>query len=186
MASAPHTTKTTKKLERAGFSLIELMTALAVAAVVLGIGIPSMRTLIQSQQLAAASSNLFSSINLARSEAVQRGMRVDLVPADGLDWSGGWVVFIDGNANQRPDAGENVVFSQGPVANGIGIKARLSDSKRQYIAYQGSGRTRTNASAQSPQFGSLLLETGSQQRKISINMLGRARVCNPVADPRSC
>jgi type IV fimbrial biogenesis protein FimT len=170
-----------------GFSLVELLTVLAVAAVLLGIGVPGMRTLVENQQVTVAANDLFAAISLARSEAIQRSARVDLVPAgDGTDWSRGWVVFVDANANQRPDPGEALIYSRGPVAGTISIKASLTDSSRQYLAYQGSGRTRTNAGPQSPQFGSILITLGDQQRKISINMLGRARICNPVTHKSTC
>jgi type IV fimbrial biogenesis protein FimT len=171
--------------DSAGFTLIEMMTVVAVAAILLGIGVPGLRSLLHSQQIRAVSNDLFASLALTRSEAIQRGTRVDLVPADGRDWSSGWVVFIDEDGNQKPDDGERIIFLQGPVARGVSIEAKLTGSD-DYIAYQGSGRTRTNASSHAPMAGSLVFKVGTQERRIVINMLGRARVCNPHARPSTC
>lgn len=167
----------------AGFSLIELMVVLAIAAILLGIGVPSFRDFIQSQKITAAVNDFFASINLARSEAIQRGARVDVVPVDpDGDWAKGWVVFIDANNNQRPDADEQVIFVHDPVLAEIAITASMMGSAVQYIAYTGTGRTRTNASSQVPQAGNITFKLNDQTRKIIINFLGRPRVCNPGID----
>jgi len=106
---------------QAGFSLAELLLVMAISAILLAAGVPLLQGLLRSQQITATANDFFASVNLARSEAIPRGARVDLVPADDAgDWAKGWVVFIDGNGNQRPDAGEKVVFSnpsppRGPV-----------------------------------------------------------------------
>jgi type IV fimbrial biogenesis protein FimT len=172
-----------------GFSLIELMVVLSVATILLGIGVPSFRALIQSQRMTTTVNDLFAAINLTRSEAMQRGARVDLVPADadGKDWGRGWAVFIDKNSDQIVDAGEQVIFSHGPVPQGIAIGSAFTDSaSRLYISYNGTGRTRTNASSQSPQLGTLSFVQDTQVKRIKINFLGRPRVCDPAREPTTC
>jgi len=165
-----------------GFTLIELLTVLAIVAIVLGIGVPNMRSLLQSQRVSVAANDLLASINLARSEAIKRGRRVDLVPADGESWNSGWMVFIDEDGDLEPDSDEQVIFSEGPVGDGLNIDSNMPP----YLAYQGNGRTRTDASAYTPLFGKFVLTAGAQQREIRINMLGRARVCNPDSTQLSC
>lgn len=166
-----------------GFTLIEMLTVLTVAAILLGIGVPGLRSLLASQQVASAAHGLLAAINLTRSEAIRRGTRVDLVPADGNDWGSGWIVFVDDNDNQKRDRGEQLVFSHSAVADGIGITSNMPG---QYLAYQGSGRTRTNASSQSPMFGTFTISLGEHTRMVTINMLGRARICNPAGKVNSC
>lgn len=167
----------------AGFSLIELMVVLAIAAILLGIGIPNFRTFIQKQRITVAANDFFASINLARSEAIKRGARVDLVPADqDGDWAKGWLVFVDSNNNQRPEADEQVIFTHDPVFDGIAIMASMRGSATQYISYTATGRTRTNENSQMPQAGNITFKLNDQARKIIINFLGRPRVCNPGVD----
>src|SRR5437879_6558043 len=61
-----------------GFSLIELTIALAIFALLVGLGLPSYRDWIASRQLANHAEFLVETLNLARSEAVQRGTRLNV------------------------------------------------------------------------------------------------------------
>jgi type IV fimbrial biogenesis protein FimT len=169
-----------------GFSMVELMVVLSIAAILLTVSVPSFRHLIQQQKITTTVNDFFAAINLARSEAIQRGSRVDLVPADAADWAKGWIVFIDRNNNQKADTDEKIIFAHGPAPSGISIQSALTDSQVKYIAYHGSGRTRTNASSQSPQIGTISFTIGEQVRRIKINFLGRPRVCNPVVESATC
>lgn len=162
-----------------GVTLIELLVILSISAVLLGIAIPAFSGLIQSQRLTTSANALFMAVNLARSEAIHRGRRVDLVPLDARQWSSGWLVFVDENSNQRPDKGEHVIHSHRLNIRDLRITPRFSDSKVQYIAFNGSGRSRSNAGNQVAQSGHWLLELGPHSRKLVINFLGRPRVCNP-------
>jgi len=175
------------RLPASGYTMVELMTVLSIASILLAIGVPSFGALIRNQKMTTTANDFFTAINLARSEAIQRGTRVDLVPAgDGTDWTRGWVVLIDRNGNQKADAGEQIISFHGPAPKGMAIKAAFTDSKAQYLAYNGSGRTRTNANSQAPQLGSWLFTLDNQARRIVINFLGRPRVCNPNVDTATC
>lgn len=183
----PRTLPPSSQVRRpAGFTVVEMAVTLAVAVILLGIGVPAFSTLIDNQRMTTAAGDFLAAIHLARSEAVQRGTRVDLVPVDGRDWKNGWVVFVDGNGNLRPDPGEPLIFSHGPVADRLVIDSNFTDDSVRYIAYAATGRTRTNRNGQQPQSGTITFSLGKQARKIKINFLGRARVCNPADDPSDC
>lgn len=170
-----------------GFSMVELMVVLSIATILLTIGIPSFRSFIQTQRITTTVNDFFAAINLTRSEAIQRGARVDLVPlGDGSDWTKGWIVFVDENDNQKPDSGEKTIFSHGPVPDGMTIKSNFTDATGKYIAYNGTGRTRINANSQTPQSGTLSFTLEEQNRQIKINFLGRPRVCKPATDALDC
>jgi type IV fimbrial biogenesis protein FimT len=170
----------------AGFSAVELTIALAVAIILLGIGVPAFSTLLANLRIAATTRDFVAAINLARSEAIQRGTRVDLVPADGRDWKSGWIVFVDDNGNQIPDPKEPVIFSHGPCPGRLVIESNLTDDTPKYIAYTAAGRTRTNRNGQQPQAGTVTFTLEKQVRKIKINFLGRVRTCNPAGEPSGC
>ena len=174
-------------MRRSGFSLIELMVVIAVAAILLGTGVPFVKNLVHGQRLTTAVNEFFTSMNLARAEAIRRGVRIDMVPSsDSGEWEKGWVIFVDEDNDQRADSGEEKIFVHDAVGQGISIKASLTDTSLPYLAYSGAGRTRTNASAYAPQFGNFTFTLEKQVRKIKINFLGRVRVCNPEVERSTC
>jgi type IV fimbrial biogenesis protein FimT len=162
--------------------MVELMMVLSISMILLMIGIPSFSAVIKNQKITVALNDLFSAINLARSEAIRRGARVDLMPTDGDDWSKGWTVFVDKNNNQAVDAGDDVIFSHSSVSTDVRIKSNFTDSTKPYIAYNGTGRTRTNASSHTPQIGTISFVLDKRIRRIKLNFLGRPRSCNPEKD----
>jgi type IV fimbrial biogenesis protein FimT len=163
------------------------MVVIAVAAILLGIGVPAFGNLIQSERLTSTVNDFFAAINLTRSEAIRRGVRVDLVPREG-GWNQGWEVFVDANDNQKPDAGEEVIFMHGPLSEGMSVAAGFDydGAVTEYLAYNGSGRTRKNASSQTPMAGTFHFKFGDQKRNIVINMLGRPYVCVPKDNTDQC
>ena len=172
-----------------GFSLIELATVLAIMAVMLGIALPDLRQIIRSQQLKAAAYDLFGAIDLTRTQAIARGGRVQLVPADGAtaDWSRGWVVFVDQDGDRRPGGDEEVIMRHGPLAPGIVVAAAFSSQQgAPYLAYNSMGRSCSDTSSLAARWGTLSLVQGPHTRRIKINMLGRARICDPARDGASC
>ena len=70
-----------KKGNHSGFTLIELMTTLLVAGVVLGIGIPVFNEFVATNRMASGVNDLTSSLHLARTEAVKRRVNVTICPS---------------------------------------------------------------------------------------------------------
>lgn len=92
-----HTSSTQRA---AGFTLLELMVVVAVAAVLAAVAAPGLSTFIDNQRLRNGSFDLVSDLLLARSEAVTRNSVVVVTPtgtnSDG--WSGGWTVNVNSAA----------------------------------------------------------------------------------------
>lgn len=165
------------------------MVALAVAAILAGSAAPSLQAMLQKQQLRTALNDLLGAIALTRSLAIARGGVVLMAPSDpaGAAWEQGWTVFADRNANRRPDPGEERIAVQQPLAEGIRIASRFTaGAGAQYLAYNASGRSCQAGNSQAARWGTLTLEAGAHRRLIKINMLGRVRVCDPIAQPDLC
>jgi type IV fimbrial biogenesis protein FimT len=100
----------------AGFTLIELMIAVALVAILAGIAAPSVREFMSGVQLTGIANDLYTDLNLARSEAVKRDVRMTMCPSrDGLDcddggaWTDGWVVVVDANGDGKKDSVNDVL-----------------------------------------------------------------------------
>lgn len=92
-----------------GFTMIELVTATAVAATLASAAVPSMSNMVARHALSATVTDFMMTIDLGRSEAIASGSRVVLAPKSGRDWSTGWTLYRDLNDNGRLDANEPVV-----------------------------------------------------------------------------
>jgi type IV fimbrial biogenesis protein FimT len=173
----------------AGVSLVELLVVLVLAGILLGAAASAYQDVMRRQQLRVAVNDLVAAIDLTRSHAIARGGPVMLGPLEvsGTDWAKGWVVFVDGNGNRRPDADEQRLFQHGPLPEGMTVVSAFSSGGAPlYIAYNGAGRSCAASNSLSARWGTLSVTRGDDARNIKINMLGRLRICDPAKDPVNC
>ncbi|MBU1362056.1 MAG: GspH/FimT family pseudopilin [Gammaproteobacteria bacterium] len=90
-----------------GFTLIELVVTIAVAAIIASTALPYLGTFIDKSQARAAASELESSLNYARAEAIARGHDISVCALavaggntcastlPGAAWVNGWMVYDD-------------------------------------------------------------------------------------------
>ena len=76
-----------------GFTLVELLIGLVILSILVAVAAPSFSTAMAQQRLRQASSELRSTVAIARSEAVKRNAQVRLLPRTG-GWSNGWCSSI--------------------------------------------------------------------------------------------
>ncbi|MBL1278394.1 MAG: GspH/FimT family pseudopilin [Ectothiorhodospiraceae bacterium] len=100
-----------KKGKQTGFTLIELMITMSIAAILLTVAVPSFNTTIANNRLATHTNSLVTDLNVARSEAVKRGTTVVLCSSSnpnaaaptcigsGNIWTSGWIVFVNGTGD---------------------------------------------------------------------------------------
>ena len=163
-----------------GFTLVELLTTVVIAAVMIGVGVPAWSSLVRDTRLTAFTNELHAAMTLARSEAIRRGHRVTLCASqDGLQcaagvtgWESGWVMFPDPDGNIVRDEDETLIRSRGPAE--AGLLARGNGTLARYVSYVPSGSTRSATGAL--QMGTLRICAGDRQRSLIINAAGRVRV----------
>ncbi len=92
--------------KNSGFTLIELMITVSIVAILLTVGVPSLKTFMQGNQLIASTNELVSAIHVARSEAIKLNSKVSICSSNNgtscsgsSSWKEGWIVFVDADDN---------------------------------------------------------------------------------------
>jgi type IV fimbrial biogenesis protein FimT len=144
-----------------GFTLVELLVVLFVFGTLVAVGLPQFAEFIRNQRIKTASFDMFSTLMLARSEAITRNTRVTVAPTGG-SWTNGWTVT---------EPGGTVIRRQEAVQ-------RISISGPDTVIYVESGRL--NAAAR-PEFSFTADGSSIVQRCIRIDLSGR-----PVSQAAAC
>ncbi len=153
---------------KSGFTMIELIVTVAIAAIVLAIGIPSFSSLLKGNRTTTQTNLFVSSVNLARSEAVKRGIQVTLCASmdassctESTDWSAGWILL-----------------------DNTGILLQSWSELHDQLTFTGSadGIQYLNSGFLAGSSMSFLLAeascAGTEARQINISRIGHARVVN--------
>lgn len=157
-----------------GFTLIELMVTLLVASILLTIGVPSFLETIRRSRTISQANELVTALNLARSEAVKRGIQVTILRT-GTEWEDGWQVFVDENADHVLDAGEAVI--QEYVALSEGYTLRTGGNITDWVAYLPSGLSDMASGLNNDTFRLCTDEQDNAKgRSIILNAVGRVSV----------
>ena len=108
-----------------GYTLIELMSILAVVSILLTVGLPLMNVFFESNRMISNTNDLVAGLNVARSEAIKQQIRItlcqssDQVSCTGTgQWEDGWIVFQDPNGNVTVDGGERILRLNAGVTGG--------------------------------------------------------------------
>ncbi len=102
-----------------GFSLLELLVTVLLAALLLALGVPALTESLARQRQTSEINALFHALYLARKESIRRREFVALCPspdgrrcAPGRDWSRGWLLFENTDRDEPPvnDPGEALIL----------------------------------------------------------------------------
>jgi type IV fimbrial biogenesis protein FimT len=178
-----------KRLRRRirGFTLIELMVTIAVAAILMMVAVPSFVTFRRNSELTSIVNSMVGAIASARTEAMKRNLPVLVTPL-GTGWASGWRTFVDLDRSKSYTAGDLVVMTQTALqpyfsVSGSGTAAGTAP----YLRFDGSGFT--SPLSGDPTFANMAISrsdlSGAAQltetRYLILAMTGRARVCKPAS-----
>jgi type IV fimbrial biogenesis protein FimT len=177
-----------------GFTLIELVVTLAVAAILVTAAVPALRTFIQNSRITTQANDVLADISFARSEAIRQGRNVEICTSiDGTAcngvgvWTTGRLIWSDINNDGSLDPEEILRYREA-----------VSGSTNSLIAITGLGPAATLTLDRA---GTLPLcapigvtdacfrfsvcdERGANHgRDVSVNRIGQARVETPSSCP---
>ncbi|MEH6582014.1 MAG: GspH/FimT family pseudopilin [Halioglobus sp.] len=181
--------KTNRKTDSKGFTLIELMVVMAIAALTLFLAAPAMRVMIDSNQLRTQASLLMSALQLARSEAIIRNTPVSLCPSQAAivsspqcsgSYADGWIIFANPDRDRVVDADSDEVISvHEGLPEGYTLTNRTAtQAASEIITYLTDGSSRKNRTLMlCPAPGS-----SAASWSVVINRVGRARMARAWGD----
>jgi len=162
-------------LARSGFTLLELMVALSISAVLGALAMPSFTSLVMRQRLHAVAHNLQADIAQARFEAGRRGQPVHLVFQPGSTWCYALTTSATAAAadcRRASPAGDSGLIKvvRGPDYPGI----TLLDAAAMALDSGGGSRLQSGGQAR-------FASTEGQQLQVRLGPMGRASLCAPAA-----
>lgn len=187
-----------------GFTLVELLVTLTIAAILLAVAVPAFNSSIASARASDGANSLLAAIELARSEAVRRGVtastcRVTAVPATACnnaaagafvaaDWAAGWIVFADSGTGSAqavfepalaPAADERVLQQQ-PFGQGAGARLEIIETSAGVgvVTFRPDG-LRVAGGADlvfRVAYPQAAVGTGVSCREVRVNVSGQARI----------
>jgi len=161
-----------------GFTIVEVLITVAVLAILLVTGVPTMRGVIENGRIRAAGESLKYGLTLARTEAVRRNARVEFL-TDGTGWQVSTVV-----------AGAVEVLHQGSGNEGRrGLELTFTPDDADRVTFDSFGRVLDpNPDASEPiariDIASAELPGVDGYRPLRVQVLagGVSRLCDPAAD----
>jgi len=172
-----------------GFSLIELLVAVAITGIVMAAAAPSFLSMVRQERLSAEINLLLADIHLARMAAILRRQDVVLcrsadgrqcTPSSGMraDWSIGWIVYVNADQDKTRDADEPLLRAREGPRPGL----RLHFNQWWRVAYHPDG------SAKNGTFTLCDARGAAHARALTLYYTGRPRVTDrrPGGGPLDC
>lgn len=127
-----------------GLTLVELMIVVAVLAILSALAVPSFSEMLRRQHISGQVNALFSMVYMARSEAIKRNTVVTVCKSldgenCGGDWSDGWLMFADPDADGERSASETSITT-GEIAENTSVSWTAFGSDN-YLRFSPQGLT---------------------------------------------
>ncbi len=159
-----------------GFTVLELMITLVIAAILTTLAIPSFQRFGVNSKLSTTSNNLSASMSRARAEAIKARRNVRMCPTSNnstcdsnASWADGWIMFVDRDGNGTPASSELLQI-------GASMDARVSlttpSAFSQWLEFRPTGTVLGNAGS-SGSFNLCTDDFDDLSRQVGISAAGR-------------
>ena len=133
-----------------GFTALELIITMAIAAILLTTGVPAFKNYSWNLRMKTAMDLLQTDLNLARGRAISHNIQTIICPATDVNdcsgqsaWQEGWIVFSDLNGDRHKQQGEPLLKHTGSVDL---LNISGSSSRRKLRFYPNGSAPGSNAS----------------------------------------
>ena len=175
-----------------GFTLVELMVTITIAAILLTIGVPSLTSFFDRQKVIAAAEEAYSAMQLAKGEALSRSQNIYINVEDGINtWSYGFSTSDECDSDEETisdseacylliGSDKDLMHWDNKNHSGIRLTTYLGSSvaegttKFEYTRGMHEKKTDQTAIERTFAFSYKTLKLA-----VVINKVGRVRICSP-------
>jgi type IV fimbrial biogenesis protein FimT len=177
-----------------GFTLIELIMAVAIAGILIVLGIPSFNEWIHNTQVRNAAEGALNGLQIARSEAVRRNGYTQFILGPGSGWRVVALTPPSGGVGAACEPIEEIQRRDGSegssTATVTALPAGVNTVTFTPLGWVGTGTTSCGNVITQIDFDSATLAAErSRELRIVITAGGGIRLCDPqvaAGDPRAC
>ncbi len=174
-------------VKQVGFSLIELMVAVALFSILASFAIPSYQQMIENTKIRTAAESIQAGLQLARSEAVSRNARVQFDFRAGPAWS---VCTSPAGGGSCPSVNNATTIQSRSAGEGAGTNLTITEANAGPYVFNGFGILISPAAGGQVAITNNAL-AGSRDLTVQIGLGGTIKTCDPALsstgnDPRRC
>lgn len=153
------------------------MITILILGLLMSLAVPSFTETIRNNRLIAETNEVVGGFNYARSEALKRASTVSVcarstntacLASATTDWSTGWLIFVDVNANGVRNAGDTIIQLHPAIAS----EFQLTSTNRGYVRFMPTGVTGDGAEVFNLYRTGC---TGNKAKRLSLALIGRLR-----------
>ena len=168
-----------------GLSFVELLVTCCIGSVLTAMAVPSLKSAVSARAMAVEMAELTEDLRFARMKAMASGQKVSVCArrapspgqrpsckTQGQDWSDGWLVFSDRDADGQVDAEDILWRELQRTAQGGTVTSRALS-----LTFQANGiSSKANTSVKFAPAGAKPAAGTEGHQVVCINKPGRARV----------
>ena len=168
-------------VKQAGFTIVEMMVVIAVAAILVAVAVPSFNNLIEKRKITGAAEMIYTQMVAARTESLKRSKDIALSFVDGDAWSFGYTddgtscvpgtdcEIVDFNNDGTADDAVTTSFDNEQFP-GVSIAVTSDDTVFSWI------RSTVDTA------NTVTLTSDNFELQVQLSLLGRARICSSTGD----
>ena len=175
---------------RAGFTLAELVVVLGVMAILAVFAGPTGLNWWQREAVVVMADRFVSAISLAQTMSRNQRMWIHLGPLSAQQgWSSGWALYMTPSPQTQatplePGTKDILMRVSPPVVPPVEFAFTASQRDVDTLSYAPVGYSRQRNGSQL--YGTLTIRCGAHVRRVRISSAGRARICDPAQDTKTC
>jgi type IV fimbrial biogenesis protein FimT len=203
----------TRRAKPSGFTLIEMAVTMSVFAIIVALGIPSMRTWISNTKVRAVTDSLQNGLRLAQSESLRQSRQVvfsmtntpQALPVAAVANGTSWAIYT---LPSMTDGSELPRFIQSGVLSGLSANVSINSNGVASVCFNSVGRLVANAGANltavtggaictlpagapAVQTFNVSLTGSDRPLQVQVGLGGQVHMCDPAfvlssANPEGC